>query len=144
MKKLVLFSLLLFSLISYSQKYSFNNCELMDNKGNLMFEWEEKCFVQVYNDFLIVESNNHKILDIISPSSMFDMSDFRLFKKIAPIIYMKGDSGKIMEKTVLEDTNFPSKVGALTDSLNSFFMFAPNPSVTLVIFNKRKKSNNNQ
>ena len=144
MKKLFLSVLLLSFIFSYSQKYNYNTCELMDNNGDLIYKWEDDSYIQIFDDYLIFGSENHKLLDILSPSSLFDMSDYRLFIQTTPSVFMEGDSGKILKQSIFEDANFPSKVGILTDSLYNFFMFAPSNNLTLAVFNRRKKPTKNR
>jgi hypothetical protein len=132
--------LFLFICLSISaQKMYFTYCKILDNTGDILKVWKGNHFVHWYGDFITVSSNKEDILSLLSPSTMDDPSDFRVFVRMEEVIYMPKRSGGYYRKTKFQDIESNFKFDILSENANGFFMFAINPSMVLVMDNLREK-----
>ena len=103
----------------------FTYCKLLDNDGNIVKLYKGEFFVHWYSEFITVSSTDPEVLKLISPSTIDDPSNFRVYVQI--------------EKTIFQDIESNFRFDILAANSSSFFMFALNPSMALVMDNVRKK-----
>ena len=118
----------------------FTYCKLLDNKGNVVELYKGKFFVHWYSDFITVSSTNKDVLRLISPSTIDDPSNFRVYVRIEELFYMPKHGRGYYRRTKFQDIDSNFKFDVLAENSNGFFMFAINPSMALVMDNIRDKS----
>ena len=101
--------------------------------------WKDRCYLHWYGDFLTVGTENREVLNLLSPSSLFDKSNFRVFIRVDKVYYDQMSNGGFYKKTIFKEIDSNFELVILTSSYNNFFMFALNPSMTLVMDNLREK-----
>tara|TARA_R110002012_G_scaffold263369_1_gene446088 strand:+ start:812 stop:1249 length:438 start_codon:yes stop_codon:yes gene_type:complete len=139
MKNVILIILFLFSSILLSQKVEYLYCKIINNNSEIMEVWKDRCYLHWYGDFLTVGTENREVLNLLSPSSLFDKSNFRVFIRVDKVYYDQMSNGGFYKKTVFKEIDSNFELVILTSSYNNFFMFALNPSMTLVMDNLREK-----
>jgi|TARA_R100001129_G_scaffold82568_1_gene56213 hypothetical protein len=128
-----------FSLSLSAQKMYFTYCKLLDNDGNIVKLYKGEFFVHWYSEFITVSSTDPEVLKLISPSTIDDPSNFRVYVQIEKTIYVPRRGGGYYRKTIFQDIESNFRFDILAANSSSFFMFALNPSMALVMDNVRKK-----
>jgi len=143
MKNILLGLFLSFSLFSYTQtsKQIWTKAELVGPEGQTIHKWDAESFTQFITQrvcnkrFLIVSSNDAKVLQMISPSSVFDVSTIRSFEQIGEIEAADRDSINVVYKLNFKSLNYPDKILLFTDSTTNFVMLMASKTVALVLHN---------
>ena len=79
MKRVLLTLLISCTGILYGQKYTYNYAQLMTPEGQVIERWKTDSHVFFNWDLLTIGSKDNKILNTVSPVSIFDHSTFRNF-----------------------------------------------------------------
>ena len=146
MKKVILSLVMSVSLMGFSQtnKQIWTKAELVGPQGETIHKWNAESFTQFISQrvcnkrFLVVSSKDTKVLQMISPSSVFDVSTMRTFEQIGNIEKADRDSINVVYKLNLKSLNYPDKVLLFTDSTTSFVMLMSSKNVALVLHNDTK------
>ena len=153
MKKVILSLVLSYSLFGFSQtnKQNWTRAQLIDPQGQTIHKWDAKSFTQFIipttdqpcmevcsRRFLIVSSNDSKVLQMISPSSVFDVSPTRSFEQFGSIEKADSDSVDVVYKLEFKSINYPDRILMFTDSITSFIMLMSTKNVALVLYNDSK------
>jgi hypothetical protein len=142
MKNILLSLVLGCSLLGFAQtKQLWTKAELVGPQGQTIHKWNAESFTQFITQrvcnkrFLIVSSNDSKVLQMISPSSVFDISTMRAFEQIGKIEKADRDSIEVVYKLNFKSLNYPDKVLLFTDSATNFVMLMSTKNVALVLHN---------
>ena len=100
MKKVFLSLVMSVSMFGFSQtnKQIWTKAELVSPQGETIHKWNAESFTQFITQkecnkrFLIISSTDNKVLQMISPSSVFDISTMRAFEQIGDIEKADRDS----------------------------------------------------
>ena len=108
MKNVILIILFLFSSILLSQKVEYLYCKIINNNSEIMEVWKDRCYLHWYGDFLTVGTENREVLNLLSPSSLFDKSNFRVFIRVDKVYYDQMSNGGFYKKNIFKeiDSNF--------------------------------------
>ena len=145
MKNILLILLLGLSSVVQAQKQSWSHAELIDGNGETIHKWEAQSFTQLITqrvcakNFLVISSEDPKVMQMISPSSVFDVSPMRTFEQFGEIEKADRDSTQIIYKIKFKTLNYPDEVLLFTDSIKSFMMIMPNRTIALVLYNGKNK-----
>tara|TARA_R110000824_G_scaffold54915_1_gene151419 strand:- start:1229 stop:1666 length:438 start_codon:yes stop_codon:yes gene_type:complete len=145
MKNILLILLLGLSSVVQAQKQSWSHAELIDGNGETIHKWEAQSFTQLITqrvcakNFLVISSEDPKVMQMISPSSVFDVSPMRTFEQFGEIEKADRDSTQIIYKIKFKTLNYPDEVLLFTDSIKSFMMLMPNRTIALVLYNGKNK-----
>ena len=126
MKNILLILLLGLSSVVQAQKQSWSHAELIDGNGETIHKWEAQSFTQLITqrvcakNFLVISSEDPKVMQMISPSSVFDVSPMRTFEQFGEIEKADRDSTQIIYKIKFKTFNNPDEVLLFTDSIKSF------------------------
>jgi len=143
MKKVILSLVLSFSLVGFAQthKQLWTQAELVGPQGQTIHKWQAESFTQLITQrvcskrYLIISSDDPKVLQMISPSSIFDVSTMRTFEQIGPIEKADRDSIKVVYKLNFKSLNYLDRLLMFTDSTTSFIMLMSSKNVALVLHN---------
>ena len=147
MKKILILLLVVTSFMGYSQqsqKQFWVEAELVSSEGATIHQWKTESFTQFITQrvcnkkFLIISSTDTKVLQMLSPSSMFDISTIRSFEQIGEVVQADRDSIEVVYKIEYKSLNYPERLLLFTDSTMSFVMFMTNRDVALVLHNGKK------
>ena len=148
MKKILILLLVASSFMGYSQqsqKQIWVEAELVSGEGATIHKWKTESFTQFITQrvcnkkFLVISSTDTKVLQMISPSSIFDISTIRSFEQIGEVVQADRDSIEIVYKIEYKSLNYPERLLLFTDSVMSFVMFMTNRDVALVLHNGQRK-----
>jgi len=143
MKKVILSLVMSVSLLGFSQttKQLWTKAELVGPQGQTIHKWNAESFTQFITQkvcnkrFLVISSTDPKVLQMISPSSVFDVSTMRTFEQIGRIEKADRDSINVVYKLNFKSLNYADKVLLFTDSTTSFVMLMSSKNVALVLHN---------
>jgi hypothetical protein len=145
MKKNILIILMVsLSLLVYGQKQSWSQAELINGNGETIHKWAANSFTQLITqrvcskNFLVISSEDPKVMQMISPSSVFDASLIRTFEQFGKVEKADRDSTEVIYKIKFKTVNYPDEVLLFTDSIRSFMMIMPTKAVALVLHNGKK------
>jgi len=143
MKKVILSLVLSFSLVGFAQtnKQIWTKAELVSPEGQTIHKWNAESFTQFIiqrvcqKRFLIISSTDAKVLQMVSPSSIFDVSTMRAFEQVGEVEKADRDSIKVVYKINFKSLNYPDRLLLFTDSTTSFVMLMSSKNVALVLHN---------
>ena len=146
MKKVILSLVMSVSLMGLSQttKQLWTKAELVSPQGETIHKWNAESFTQFITQkvcnkrFLVISSTDTKVLQMISPSSVFDISTMRTFEQIGGVEKADRDSINLVYKLNFKSLNYPDKVLLFTDSTTSFVMLMSSKNVALVLHNNTR------
>jgi len=128
-----------------TDKKNWDQAELVSNDGKTIHQWETTSFTQLITqrvcnkNFLVINSTDTKVLQMISPSSVFDISTVRTFEQVGKVEKADRDSTEVIYKLEFKSLNYPERLLLFTDSSMSFVMFMTNRDVALVLHNNKNK-----
>ena len=148
-KILLIIMLIWFAGIGYlcaqqTEKHDWKVAELVSGEGKTIHQWDTHSFTQLITqrvcnkNFLVINSTDTKVLQMISPSSVFDISTVRTFEQIGKVEKADRDSSEVVYKLEFKSLNYPERLLLFTDSSMSFVMFMTNRDVALVLHNRKK------
>ncbi len=146
-KLLLLISFIISVTIGYSQqsqKQIWVEAELVSGEGATIHKWKTESFTQFITQrvcnkkFLVISSTDTKVLQMLSPSSVFDISTIRSFEQIGEVVQADRDSIEVVYKIEYKSINYPERLLLFTDSVMSFVMFMTNRDVALVLHNGKR------
>ena len=143
MKKVILSLVMSVSLMGFSQtnKQIWTKAELVNPQGKTIHKWDAESFTQFITQkvcrkrFLVISSTDPKVLQMISPSSVFDVSTMRTFEQIGDAEKADRDSINVVWKLNLKSLNYSDKILLFTDSTTNFVMLLSSKNVALVLHN---------
>ena len=143
MKKVFLSLVMSVSLFGFSQtsKQIWTKAELVSPQGETIHKWNAESFTQFITQeegnkrFLIISSTDNKVLQMISPSSVFDISTMRAFEQVGEIGKADRDSINVVYKLNFKSFNYPDQILLFTDSTTNFVMLMASKNVALVLHN---------
>ena len=143
MKKVILSLVMSISLFGFSQtnKQIWTKAELVSPQGETIHKWNAESFTQFITEeecgkrFLIISSTDNKVLQMISPSSVFDISTMRSFEQVGKIEKADRDSINVVYKLNFKSFNYPDQILLFTDSTTNFVMLMASKNVALVLHN---------
>ena len=143
MKKVILSLVMSISLMGFSQtnKQIWTKAELVGPEGQTIHKWNAESFTQFITQrvckkrFLIISSTDPKVLQMISPSSVFDISMMRSFEQIGEIEKADRDSINVVYKLNFKSLNYPDKILLFTDITTNFVMLMASKNIALVLHN---------
>jgi len=144
MKNILIIIIVALSSVVYGQKQSWTHAELIKGNGETIHKWEAQSFTQLITqrvcakNFLVISSEDAKVMQMISPSSVFDVSPMRTFEQFGAIEKADRDSVEVLYKIKFKALNYPEEVLLFTDSVKSFMMIMPNRTIALVLYNGKK------
>jgi hypothetical protein len=128
-----------------TQKQDWGKAEIVSGEGETIHEWDASSFTQLITqrvcnkNFLVINSTDPKILQMISPSSVFDISTVRSFEQVGKVEKAERDSTQVIYKLEFKSLNYPERLLLFTDSSMSFMMFMTNRDMALVLHNNKKQ-----
>ena len=148
-KVLILIMLIWFTIIGSicgqtTQKQDWVYAEIVSGEGKTIHQWDSQSFTQFITqrvcnkNFLVINSTDTKVLQMISPSSVFDISTVRSFEQIGKVEKADRDSTQLIYKLEFKSLNYPERLLLFTDSSMSFMMFMTNRDMALVLHNNKK------
>ena len=143
MKKVFLSLVMSVSLFGFSQtsKQIWTKAELVSPQGETIHKWNAESFTQFITQkecnkrFLIISSTDNKVLQMISPSSVFDISTMRVFEQVGKMEKADRDSINVVYKLNFKSLNYLDQILLFTDSTTNFVMLMSNKNVALVLHN---------
>jgi hypothetical protein len=141
---LVLFCMLPILVWSQTSKQIWTKAELVGPEGQTIHKWNAESFTQFITQrvckkrFLIISSNDTKVLQMLSPSSVFDVSPIRSFEQVGEMKSADRDSINVVYKFNFKSLNYPDGVILFTDSTTSFVMLMSSKNVALVLHNNSR------
>ena len=143
MKKIFLSLVMSVSLFGFSQtnKQIWTKAELVSPQGETIHKWNAESFTQFITQeecnkrFLIISSTDNKVLQMISPSSVFDISTMRAFEQVGEMEKADRDSINVVYKLNFKSLNYLDQILLFTDSTTSFVMLMASKNVALVLHN---------
>ena len=143
MKKVILSLVMSISLLAFSQtnKQIWTKAELVSPQGKTIHKWNAESFTQFITEkecgkrFLVISSTDNKVLQMISPSSVFDISTMRAFEQVGEIEKADRDSINVVYKLNFKSFNYPDQILLFTDSTTNFVMLMASKNVALVLHN---------
>ena len=143
---IILFIILSVHLGGYTQslKQEWSHAELINGEGKTIHKWECNSYSEIITQrvckkqFLIINSEDPKILQMISPSAVFDMSTIRTFEQMGVVEQADRDSIDVVYKLGFKSLHYPDRFILFTDSNNSFLMLMPNKNIAVVLHNGKK------
>jgi len=148
MKKILILLLVVSSSIGYSQqtqKQIWVDAEIVSGEGKTIHKWKTESFTQFISQrvcnkkFLVISSTDTKVLQLLSPSSVFDISTIRSFEQVGEVEQADRDSIEVVYKIEYKSLNYPERLLLFTDSTMSFVMFMTNRDVALVLHNGQRE-----
>lgn len=145
MKNITTIIIIMLSTLTYAQKQSWSHAELINGNGETIHKWEANSFTQLITqrvcskNFLVISSEDPKVMQMISPSSVFDASLIRTFEQFGKVEKADRDSTDVIYKIKFKTVNYPDEVLLFTDSIRSFMMIMPTKAVALVLHNGKNK-----
>ena len=127
-----------------TQKQDWGQAEIVSGDGKTIHQWDTQSFTQLITqrvcnkNFLVINSTDTKVLQMISPSSVFDISTVRSFEQIGKVEKADRDSTQLIYKLEFKSLNYPERLLLFTDSSMSFMMFMTNRDMALVLHNNKK------
>ena len=143
MKKVFLSLVMSVSLFGFSQtnKQIWTKAELVSPQGETIHKWNAESFTQFITQeecnkrFLIISSTDNKVLQMISPSSVFDISTMRVFEQVGKMEKADRDSINVVYKLNFKSLNYLDQILLFTDSTTNFVMLMASKNVALVLHN---------
>ena len=143
MKKLIIILLMNLSIIGFGQtnKQIWTKAELVSPQGETIHKWTAASFTQFITQnvckkrWLVISSKDPKVLQMISPSSVFDISTIRTFEQVGEMESADRDSINVVFKLNFKSLNYPDRILMFTDSTTSFVMLMSSKNVALVLHN---------
>ena len=143
MKKVILSLVMSVSLFGFSQtnKQIWTKAELVSPQGETIHKWNAESFTQFITQkecnkrFLIISSTDNKVLQMISPSSVFDISTMRAFEQVGEMEKADRDSINVVYKLNFKSLNYLDQILLFTDSTTNFVMLMASKNVALVLHN---------
>ena len=143
MKKIFLSLVMSVSLFGFSQtnKQIWTKAELVSPQGETIHKWTAASFTQFITQnvcqkrWLVISSKDPKVLQMISPSSVFDISTIRTFEQVGEMESADRDSINVVFKLNFKSLNYPDRILMFTDSTTSFVMLMSSKNVALVLHN---------
>ena len=143
MKKVFLSLVMSVSLFGFSQtsKQIWTKAELVSPQGETIHKWNAESFTQFITQkecnkrFLIISSTDNKVLQMISPSSVFDISTMRAFEQVGEMEKADRDSINVVYKLNFKSLNYLDQILLFTDSTTNFVMLMASKNVALVLHN---------
>jgi len=143
MKKVILSLVMSVSLMGFSQtnKQIWTKAELVSPQGETIHKWNAESFTQFITQeecnkrFLIISSTDNKVLQMISPSSVFDISTMRAFEQVGEMEKADRDSINVVYKLNFKSLNYLDQILLFTDSTTNFVMLMASKNVALVLHN---------
>ena len=141
MKKVFLSLVMSVSLFGFSQtsKQIWTKAELVSPQGETIHKWNAESFTQFITQeegnkrFLIISSTDNKVLQMISPSSVFDISTMRVFEQVGKLEKADRDSINVVYKLNFKSLNYLDQILLFTDSTTNFVMLMASKNVALVL-----------
>ena len=143
MKKVFLSLVMSVSLFGFSQtsKQIWTKAELVSPQGETIHKWDAESFTQFITQkecnkrFLIISSTDNKVLQMISPSSVFDISTMRVFEQVGKLEKADRDSINVVYKLNFKSLNYLDQILLFTDSTTNFIMLMASKNIALVLHN---------
>ena len=143
MKKVFLSLVMSVSLFGFSQtnKQIWTKAELVSPQGETIHKWNAESFTQFITQeecnkrFLIISSTDNKVLQMISPSSVFDISTMRAFEQVGEMEKADRDSINVVYKLNFKSLNYLDQILLFTDSTTNFVMLMSSKNIALVLHN---------
>jgi len=143
MKKVFLSLVMSVSMFGFSQtnKQIWTKAELVSPQGETIHKWNAESFTQFITQkecnkrFLIISSTDNKVLQMISPSSVFDISTMRAFEQVGEMEKADRDSINVVYKLNFKSLNYLDQILLFTDSTTNFVMLMASKNVALVLHN---------
>ena len=143
MKKVFLSLVMSVSLFGFSQtsKQIWTKAELVSPQGETIHKWNVESFTQFITQkecnkrFLIISSTDNKVLQMISPSSVFDISTMRVFEQVGKMEKADRDSINVVYKLNFKSLNYLDQILLFTDSTTNFVMLMASKNIALVLHN---------
>ena len=131
------------SIIGFGQtnKQIWTKAELVGPQGETIHKWTAASFTQFITQkvcqkrWLVISSKDPKVLQMISPSSVFDISTIRTFEQVGEMESADRDSINVVFKLNFKSLNYPDRILMFTDSTTSFVMLMSSKNVALVLHN---------
>ena len=126
------------------KKQIWADAELVSGQGETIHKWKTTTFTQFITQrvcnkkFLVINSTDTKVLQMVSPSSVFDISTIRSFEQVGEIEKADRDSIEVVYKIEYKSLNYPERLLLFTDSAMSFIMFMTNRDVAIVLHNGQR------
>jgi len=145
MKNILIIIIVAWCSVVQAQKQSWSHAELITGDGETIHKWEAQSFTQLITqrvcakNFLVISSEDPKVIQMISPSSVFDDSPMRTFEQFGVVEKADRDSVEVLYKIKFKALNYPDEVLLFTDSVRSFMMIMSNRTVALVLYNGKNK-----
>ena len=145
MKNILIIIIVFWCSVVHAQKQSWSHAELVNGNGETIHKWQAQSFTQLITqrvcakNFLVISSEDPKVMQMISPSSVFDVSPMRTFEQFGEIEKADRDSVEVLYKIKFKALNYPDDVLLFTDSVRSFMMIMSNRTVALVLYNGKNK-----
>jgi len=136
MKTLIL--LLLLPLTLFSQKYQYNEVQLMTARGDLIQSWEANSFVTQVGEDFIISSDDNRLLHTVSIRSIFDNSLYRQYKLTNAVdsIYLEDGIKKTVKVSKYIGLVYYDKLTILSDSTKKYMVIVPENNVGIIIYKK--------
>lgn len=128
----------------HTTKQKWEYAEIISGEGKTIHKWQTKSFVQFISqrvcskNFLVINSDDPKILQLISPSSVFDVSTIRSFEQVGKVEQADSDSTEVVYKLEFKSLNYPERLLLFTNTEMSFMLFMTNRDIALVLYNNEK------
>ena len=135
MKTLIL---LLLPLTLFSQKYQYNEVQLMTARGDLIQSWEANSFVTQVGEDFIISSDDNRLLHTVSIRSIFDNSLYRQYKLTNAVdsIYLEDGIKKTVKVSKYIGLVYYDKLTILSDSTKKYMVIVPENNVGIIIYKK--------
>ena len=138
MKRVLLILLISCTGILYGQKYTYTHAQLMQPDGTIVETWQTASHIHFNYDLMTVSSTDAKVLNTISPMSLFDQSMFRNFVRQDHIDTTLSTDSIQQNIYVMRYTSmvYYNEVTVMATDDRDFIVIVPNNNLALVLYNK--------
>ena len=138
MKRVLLILLISCTGILYGQKYTYTNAQLMQPDGTVVESWLAASYIHFNYDLMTISSTDPKVLQTISPVSLFDQSTFRNFVKQGNVdTTLSADSvQQYIYITRYMSMIYYNKISVMSTDERDFIVIVPNNNLAIVLYNK--------
>ena len=136
--KIIKVLLLLIPFTLFSQKYQYNDVQLMTSNGKLIQTWEADSYVTLKGDDFTVGSNDSRLLQTICTKSIFDVSPYRQYKLIntKDSTYVEDGINRTMQISNYIGLVYYDRLTILSDSTKRYMVIVPENNIGIVIYKK--------
>lgn len=133
MKTLIL---LLLPLTLFSQKYQYNQVQLMTANGHLIQTWDAESYVTQVGDDFTIASRDSRLLQTICIKSLFDVSPYRQYKLVSvkDSSYVENKITRTMQISKYIGLVYYDKLTILNDSTKRYMVIVPENNIGIVIY----------